>query len=307
MGGAIFVMAGGTLTISGAGVVSGGGVTGGDGARSGSGYGSGLFLQGSSVSVIFAPGGGQTYVVSDVIADQTGSGGTGANAGVGSLVKTGAGTLVLAAANTYTGGTTLAAGTLTLANDQALGTGALTTTGSVVDYASGVTIANPIVINSNTTQFQVLDGPATQSGVISELNGPRPLEKIGAGTLVLTAVNTYTGPTTISAGALIVNGSIANSAVTVNSGATLAGSGTVGATTVNSGGVFAPGPTSGTGSMTVQGNLAFQSGALYLVQVTPSAALSANVTGSATLAGTVQATFAAGSYVARSSTIISAS
>jgi autotransporter-associated beta strand protein len=144
--------------------------------------GSGLFLQGGNVSVIFAPGGGQTYVVSDVVADQTGSGGTGANAGVGSIVKTGAGTLVLSGANTYSGGTTLAAGTLTLANNQALGTGALTTTGSVVDYANGVTIANPIVVNSNTTQFQMLDGTATQSGVISELNGPRPIEKISAGT-----------------------------------------------------------------------------------------------------------------------------
>jgi autotransporter-associated beta strand protein len=485
MGGAVFLMAGGTLTISGAGVTSGGSVTGGQGRRNGSGLGSGFFLQGGNVTVTFAPGGGQTYTVSDVIADQTGSGGTGANAGVGSLVKTGAGTLVLAGANTYTGGTTLAAGTLTLANNQALGTGALTTTGSVVDYASGVTIANPIIVNSNTTQFQVttgtatqsgviselngprpiekigagtlvlsaantysgpttitagtlavsadnnlgnssgglifgggtlqflsgfttgravtlnagggtfdtngnnatlagviggsgsltkigagtlvlssansysggttlaagtlrlennqalgtgaltttgsvvdyangitianpivinsnttqlqvLDGSATQSGVISELNGPRPLEKIGAGTLVLTAANTYTGPTTISAGTLLVNGSIASSAVTVNSGALLAGPGTVGSTTINNGGMFAPGPTSTPGSMTVQGNLAFQSGALYLVQVTPSTASNANATGSAALAGTVLAAFAPGSYVARNYTILSA-
>jgi autotransporter-associated beta strand protein len=346
--------------------------------------------------VTFAPGGGQTYVVSDVIADQTGSGGTGANAGVGSLVKTGAGTLVLSGANTYTGGTTLAAGTLTLANNQALGSGALTTTGSVVDYANGVTIANPIVVNSNTTQFQVLDGSATQAGVISELNGPRPIEKIGAGTLVLGAANTYSGPTTITAGTLavsadnnlgnstgglifgggtlqflsgftsnravtlnsgggtvdtngndatlggaisgigsltkigggtltlsasssysgatavnagtlLVNGSIANSAVTVNSGALLAGGGTVGSTTINNGGMFAPGPTSTPSSMTVQGSLAFQSGALYLVQVTSSTASSANATGSAALAGTVLAAFAPGSYIARNYTILSAS
>jgi uncharacterized protein with beta-barrel porin domain len=60
--------------------------------------------------------------------------------------------------------------------------------------------------------------------------------------------------------------------------------------------------------MTVQGNLAFQSGAIYLVQVNPSTASSANVTagGSATLAGTVQAAFAAGSYATRAYTILSA-
>jgi autotransporter-associated beta strand protein len=202
----------------------------------------------------------------------------------------------------------LAAGTLRLENNQALGSGALTTTGSVVDYANGVTIANPIVVNSNATQLQVTTGSATQAGVISELNGPRPLEKIGAGTLVLTAANTYSGATTITAGTLVVNGSIANSAVTVNSGALLTGTGTVGATTINGGGTFAPGPLGTPGTMTIQGNLAFQSGALYSVQVNPSSASSANMIagGSATLAGTVQAVFASGSYASRTFTILSA-
>jgi autotransporter-associated beta strand protein len=164
------------------------------------------------------------------------------------------------------------------------------------------------VLNSNTTQLQVATGTATQAGVISELNGPRPLEKIGGGTLVLTANNTYSGPTTVSAGTLVVNGSIANSAVTVNSGATLAGSGVAGAVIVNSGGTLAPGPTASPGAMTVLGNLAFQSGALYLVRINPSNASRDNVTGggTATLAGTVNATFASGSYATRTYTILSA-
>jgi outer membrane autotransporter protein len=240
--------------------------------------------------------------------DNTSTTFAGVISGTGSLTKVGAGTLVLAGASTYSGGTLLAAGTLSLANDQALGTGALTTTGSVVDYADGVTIANPIVVNSNTTQLQVTTGTATQAGAISELNGPRPLEKIGAGALVLSAVNTYTGPTTVSAGTLVVNGSIANSAVTVNAGATLAGTGTVGTTTILSGGMFSPGPIGTPGTMTIAGNLAFQSGALYVIQVNPSNASSDIVAigGSAMLAGTVQAAFASGRYASRTYTILSA-
>jgi outer membrane autotransporter protein len=79
-----------------------------------------------------------------------------------------------------------------------------------------------------------------------------------------------------------------------------------GATTITSGGTFAPGNSPGT--MTIAGSLAFQSGALYVVQVNPSTASSTNVIagGTATLAGTVQAAFASGSYVSRSYTILSA-
>jgi autotransporter-associated beta strand protein len=240
--------------------------------------------------------------------DNTSTTFSGTISGSGSLTKVGTGTLTLAGASTYSGGTTIAGGTLSLANNQALGTGALTTTGSTVDYASGVTIGNSIVVNSNTTKLSVTTGSATQAGAISELNGPRPLEKIGAGTLVLSGVNTYSGPTTVSGGALVVTGSIANSAVTVGSGATLTGTGTVGATTVASGGTFAPGPIGTPGAMTVNGNLAFQSGAIYLVQVNPANASSANAIagGSATLAGTVQAAFASGSYITRNYTILSA-
>lgn len=72
--------------------------------------------------------------------------------------------------------------------------------------------------------------------------------------------------------------------VTVANGGTLAGTGTVAATTVASGGILQPGA-GGQGALLINGSLAFQSGALYLVQVTSSTSASANVTGIATLTG----------------------
>jgi hypothetical protein len=75
-----------------------------------------------------------------------------------------------------------------------------------------------------------------------------------------------------------------------------------------SGGVLAPGNAANpTGTLNFSGNLAFQSGALYVVQVTPSAASSTNVSGTATLTGgTVNAQFATGSYISRQYVIMNA-
>ena len=59
-------------------------------------------------------------------------------------------------------------------------------------------------------------------------------------------------------------------------------------------------------SMTVAGNLAFASGALYVVNLNPTMSSFASVMGTATLAGTVQANFSPGSYVAKQYTILTA-
>ena len=111
------------------------------------------------------------------------------------------------------------------------------------------------------------------------------LVKTGSGTLTLSAKNVYTGSTTVNDGSLIVNGSIAASRrTTVNDGATLGGNGVVGTTLIKAGGVLAPGPSGSVGTLTVAGNLAFQSGAMYVVGVTPSVASAANISRTATLA-----------------------
>lgn len=124
MGGAIFVMSGGGLTIAGTLSINGnsvGGGSGANGAGNGSAFGSGIFLEGAGGSVTFAPGAGQIQTVADVIADEAGSGGAGGNAW--GIIKQGLGTLVLAAENTYSGGTGLDAGTLHLTAANAAGSG----------------------------------------------------------------------------------------------------------------------------------------------------------------------------------------
>jgi outer membrane autotransporter protein len=100
--------------------------------------------------------------------------------GTGELIQVGPGTTILTGDNTYTGGTTISAGTLQLGNGG--------TSGSIVgNVTDNGTLA---VDNSNVV---------TLPGVIF---GPGQLNQIGPGTTTLTGDNTYTGGTTISAGTL---------------------------------------------------------------------------------------------------------
>jgi outer membrane autotransporter protein len=167
-----------------------------------------------------------------------------------------------------------------------------------------------VFLGGNALSVGLNNLSTTFSGVISDGGSSGgtggQLIKTGTGNLTLTNTETYTGATTVNGGTLTVNGSIAlSSGVAVNSGGTLAGTGTVSSTVVNSGGTLAPG-NNNAGTLTVHGNLTFNAGSIFLVDVTPTTASKVSVTGTASLNGTVEAVFAPGSYLTNAYTILTA-
>jgi autotransporter-associated beta strand protein len=226
----------------------------------------------------------------------------------GSLTKVGTGTLTLSGANTYAGGTVIAAGTLQLSGAGTLGATTGTTTintSGTLDLGGTTQTQATVNLAGGTLQNGSLNGPISSTGGIIHGIGGNASLTTTAGMTIVEGVNNYTGATTINGGILNVIGTISDP--TVNSSGVLMGTGTVGSTQVNAGGTFAPGSGTPGTSMTVAGNLAFQSGAIYLVQVTPAAASATTVTGSASLTGgTVNAQFASGSYLSKQYTILTA-
>lgn len=206
-GGAVFVQQGASITFSGDMGIAGGTATGGNPgsqsgtAGSGRGAGTGLFLQGNG-TLTLEQASGEAQTIADEIVDQTGLGGTGANAGAWSLVKNGAGTLVLSGANTYSGGTALDAGTLALGNSAAAGGGAVVAEGGALTLFNDVTIANAVDLLADLT-VSVHAGTSGLSGLI---DGDSRLTKTSSGALILSGANTYAGGTTVNGGVLRIAG-----------------------------------------------------------------------------------------------------
>jgi autotransporter-associated beta strand protein len=212
--------------------------------------------------------------------------------GPGTVQRNGSGTLVLTATNTYSSATLLSNGSLGVGSDSVssspptIDSGPLGAGPLIIDVGSGTprlfasggshTVGNPIGYITNllgsplviTGSFALTlsgafdlnatnrtiqadgSGAITFSGVISDGG----FIKTGTNKLTLSAVNTYTGTTTVSNGTLLVNGQIDVGGVTVVSNAALGGTGTIlGAVTVNAGGILAPGV--GIGTLTINSNL----------------------------------------------------
>jgi autotransporter-associated beta strand protein len=162
----------------------------------------------------------------------------------GGALYLGAGGIVSNAGGTFAANINLTAGVL----------------GAKADWATNRNITLPAGGTVAIKAADVADVPRTitLNGVLS---GPGGFAKTGAGSLVLSATNTFTGPVAINAGAVRVNGSTAAaSAVAVNTGGTLGGTGAInGALALNAGGTVAPGTVGG--ASTLNGaNLTWNSG-----------------------------------------------
>ena len=94
------------------------------------------------------------------------------------------------------------------------------------------------VINNGAVHFN----QATAGTYAGAISGTGAMTKLGTGILSLSGASTYSGPTSVNGGTLLVNGSLGNTAVSVAPGARLGGIGTIiGAVTIDSGATLAPG------------------------------------------------------------------
>jgi autotransporter-associated beta strand protein len=161
------------------------------------------------------------------------------------------------------GNTATFSGNITLNTDltfSATGTGSFAFDPGGTGHAFALNVSPTLTVAAPTTIAHPIGGAG------------HGVTKAGAARLTFAGVSTYTGATTVSAGTLLVNGTLdaRTSAVTVASGATLGGTGTIARpVTINAGGRLAPGD--GAGTLTVNDNLTAPSGSFLDVELGASA------------------------------------
>ena len=195
---------------------------------------------------------------------------SGVMSGTGGLTKVGTGTFMLTGDNTFTGLTTISAGTLQLGNGGTTGAVA----GNIVDNAT-------LAVNHSNN--------LTLAGVIS---GTGALQQNGTGTTILTGANTYTGGTAISAGTLQIGaggttGSITGNVVNnTNLAFNRSDGATFGGTISGPGAVqqIGVGSTTFTADNSYTGGTTISSGALVLGNGGTTGAITGNVTNNGLLA-----------------------
>ena len=219
--------------------------------------------------------------------------------GTGDVNKSGAGELTLSSVQTYSGGTSVQQGTLSLgASDRLLSTGSLflfsNGTFDLKGYAQTVgDLSGPGTVAIGSGDFTA--GTANNRTFAGHFTGSSTgsFTKAGTGTLTLTGSSSgFAGDTTVAAGTLLANADLSNSDVTVLSGATFGGSGTVGDVAVQSGGTLV----GLEGQTLTSGNLTLGSGSIVSVALTAPGNSTGlfTVNGNLVLDGTLNATDAGG-------------
>ena len=184
----------------------------------------------------------------------------GAITGAGLLMHEFGGTTTLTGSATHNGGTLISGGTLQVGHGGSRGTLA----GDVVDNG---------LLAFNRSDHIVFAGTISGSGGVAQR---------GSGTLTLTGANTYSGVTTVSAGAIQLNGSALHSAFNVGAGATLGGNAQVG--TLRVAGTLAPGNSPG---LISAGATTFASGGQYLWEINDGSGLAGTGHDLLSVAGTL--------------------
>ncbi len=221
--------------------------------------------------------------------------------GPGALAMNGAGTLWLNGANTYSGATSVNTGTLILGSGGRLSPAALSVgAGGVVDLsrmtAAGLSVASLSgqgVVAMGGRNLTITTGGTSFGGSLVD-GGAGGSLTIAGGTTTLTGVNSYSGPTVITGGMLVVNGTLGASEVLV-SGGLLGGTGDVPGVVVAAGGSLSPGNSIGT--INLGGKLTLAAGSSTVIEVQGALADRINVAGQAMLGGALRLVPLGGPYV----------
>jgi len=247
------------------------------------------------------------------ISNTTASSITGVVSGTGgSLTKLGSGALTLSNANTYTGDTTIDAGTLTVTGTLSDSTDVIVASGATYDVDENDTVKS--VTGAGTTNVassKTLILSSSDNGSSSTVfEGSGNLTKAGSGTLTLLGESTISGTVTVSGGILYAGNASSSSTtiidndVTINGG-TLGGGGIISGTVTATSGTITPGNSIGT--LNIGGDLNLTSNSTVTIEFNSTISDKIIVGGDINLAGTIVLQPADTTYTATTLTLIDGS